>query len=50
MEYQLVIYKEQIYCLTRLGFGLNVAPNIMSEILKAVLKKEEAWKRAQIPI
>ncbi|XP_068237273.1 uncharacterized protein [Palaemon carinicauda] len=33
--YQLVNYKRQTFCLTRLGFGLNSAPQIMSRILKA---------------
>ena len=37
-KYQLVRYKEQTYCLIRLGFALNVALKIMSAILKAVLK------------
>ena len=44
--YQLVGYKDQIYCLTRLGFGLNCAPRIMSKILKTVLKKDEQIYRA----
>ena len=36
-KYQLVKYKGQTFCLTRLGFGLNSAPRIMSKILKTVL-------------
>ena len=36
-KYQLVKYKGTVYCLTRLGFGLNSAPRIMSKILKTVL-------------
>ena len=32
---------EQTYCLTQLGFGLNVAPKILSAILKAVLKQKD---------
>ena len=28
-QYQLVSYKGKIYCLTWLGFGLNVAPKII---------------------
>ena len=38
-KYQLVRYKGQTYCLTRLGFGLCSAPRIMSIILKHVLAK-----------
>ena len=36
-KHQLVCYKGKTYCLTRLGFGLNSAPRIMSKILKTVL-------------
>ena len=36
-QYQLVRYKDKLYCLTRLGFGLCSAPKIMSAILKYVL-------------
>ncbi|XP_065645530.1 uncharacterized protein LOC136076000 [Hydra vulgaris] len=36
-KYQVVEYEGQRYCLTRLGFGLNVAPRIMTKILKKVL-------------
>ena len=38
--YQTVMFKGTRYCLTRLGFGLNVAPLIMSGILTAVFAKE----------
>ena len=40
-KYQLVNYKNKTYCLTRLGFGLNSAPRIMSMILKTVLKQSQ---------
>ena len=40
-KYQLVRYKGRLYCLTRLGFGLNSAPRIMSKILKMVLSKSK---------
>ena len=40
-RYQLVRYKGRCYCLTRLGFGLNCAPRIMSKILKTVLAKSK---------
>ena len=38
-QYQLVRYKGETYCLTRLGFGLSSAPHIMARILKYVLAK-----------
>lgn len=44
--YQLVNYKGQTFCLTKLGFGLNSAPRIMSKILKTVLSKDDKIKRA----
>ena len=44
--YQLVEYKDKIYCLTRSGFGVCCAPRIMSKILKTVLKKDEHIYRA----
>ena len=45
-QYQLVKYKGQLYCLTRLGFGLSSAPKIMTAILKTVLKKDVEVERA----
>lgn len=45
-KYQLVKYKDRMYCLTRLGFGLNSAPRIMSKILKTVLSKSKKIKAA----
>ena len=45
-RYQLVKYKARVYCLTRLGFGLNSTPNIMTAVLKNVLAKDEAVKSA----
>ena len=45
-QYQLVSYKGKTYCLTQLGFGLNVAPKIMAAMLKTVLKKESKTKEA----
>uniref|UniRef100_A0A5S6Q3K8 Integrase catalytic domain-containing protein n=1 Tax=Trichuris muris TaxID=70415 RepID=A0A5S6Q3K8_TRIMR len=35
--YQTVIIKGRRYCLTRLGFGLNVAPTIMQAVVERVL-------------
>ena len=45
-KYQLVKYKGKTYCLTRLGFGLNCAPRIMTSILKTVLGKSERVEQA----
>ena len=44
--YQLVEYKDNIYCLTRLGIGVNCALRIMSKILKTVLERDEQIYRA----
>ncbi|KAK4322347.1 hypothetical protein Pmani_006904 [Petrolisthes manimaculis] len=40
--YQTVVFKGRRYCLTRLGFGLNVAPLIMKAVLKCVLSQDPA--------
>ena len=40
------IYKGRTYGLTRLGFGLNVAPKIMAVILKSVLDEDEQVREA----
>ena len=40
-QYQLVRYRGETYCLTRLGFGLSSAPRIMARILKYVLAKSD---------
>lgn len=45
-QYQLVNYKGKTFCLTRLGFGLNCAPRIMSKILKHVLGMDGRIKEA----
>lgn len=44
-KHQQVKYKGQVYCLTRLGFGLNVAPKIMSKILRTVLQRDKEIRR-----
>ena len=46
MVVSIVKYKDQIYCLTRLRFGLSSTPKIMTAVLKTVLTKEDAVKRA----
>ena len=45
-SYQTVIFRGQRYCLTRLGFGLNVAPSVMKSVLTAVLAQDETVDRA----
>ena len=40
-KHQLVKYKGRVFCLTRLGFGLNSAPRIMSKFFKTVLAKDK---------
>ena len=42
--FQTVMFAGKRYCLTRLGFGLNVAPQIMKAIIDAVLSQEEKVK------
>ena len=42
--FQIVMFAGKRFCLTRLGFGLNVAPQIMKEIINAVLSQEEKVK------
>ena len=39
--YQTVKFGGQHYCLTRLGFGLNVAPLVMKAVLNKVLEQDE---------
>ena len=41
-----MIFRGQRYCLTRLGFGLNVAPSVMKAVLTAVLPQDETVDRA----
>uniref|UniRef100_A0A5S6QAF9 Reverse transcriptase domain-containing protein n=1 Tax=Trichuris muris TaxID=70415 RepID=A0A5S6QAF9_TRIMR len=43
--FQTVMYRGRIYCLTRLGFGLNVAPLVMKVVLNRVLSQDEAVKK-----
>ena len=44
--YQGVWWNGQMHVLTRLGFGLNVAPKIMTAIVEAVLAKDEQVAQA----
>ena len=43
--YQTVVFKGQRYCLTRLGFGLNVAPLVMKAILTCVLAQDPVVRK-----
>jgi hypothetical protein len=43
--YQLVRHEGKVYSLTRLGFGLNCAPRIMTKILKYVLSLDDRVSR-----
>ena len=38
--FQTVMVKGQRYCLTRMGFGLNIAPSIMQAIMQTVLSND----------
>ena len=44
--FQTVVLKGRRYCLTRLGFGLNVAPMIMRAIVNAVMSQDKLIKDA----
>ena len=44
--FQMVMIKRKRYCLTCLGFGLNVAPLIMTAIIKTVLMHDESTVKA----
>lgn len=44
-KHQLVKFKGKTYCLTRLGFGLNCAPRIMTKVLKTILGLREDIQR-----
>ena len=44
--FQTVIFRGQHFCLTRLGFGLNVAPLIMKSVIDAIVSQDHTIKRA----
>ena len=44
--YQTVLIRGRRYCLTRMGFGLNVAPSIMRTIVDAVLSRDDRTRQA----
>ncbi|KFD62504.1 hypothetical protein M514_25354 [Trichuris suis] len=43
--YQTVMFRKRRYCLTRLSFGLNVAPLIMKAVLNCVLSQDSEVER-----
>ena len=44
--FQTVIFRSQRFCLTRLGFGLNVAPFIMKSVIDAIVSQDHMIKSA----
>ena len=44
--FQMVKIKGQRYCVTRLGFRINVAPQIMWSVVKAVIRQDETVSSA----
>lgn len=47
--FQTVMFRGKRYCLTRLGFGINVAPAVMKAVLTTVLKEDKDVQRAASP-
>ncbi|XP_043215697.1 uncharacterized protein LOC122378555 [Amphibalanus amphitrite] len=47
--YQTVIIRGERFCLTRLGFGLNVAPAVMKAVVRLVMAQDAAVERAVCP-
>ncbi len=45
-SYQTVVFHGVRYCLTRLGFGLNIAPLVLKKVLSHVLSWDETIDRA----
>ena len=46
MKHQVVRHKGKHYYLTKMGYGLNCAPKIMSRILEKVMSLDEMIKKA----
>ena len=46
---QTVVFRGQRYCLTRLGFGLNIAPLVLKNVLGTVLSWNERIEQATSP-
>lgn len=47
--FQTVMFRGERFCLTRLGFGLNVAPLVMKSVLNVVLSQSKDVLRATSP-
>ena len=47
--FQTVVVRGQRYCLTRLGFGLSVAPQVMKAVVRAVLEQDASVGQAVLP-
>ena len=47
--FQTVVVRGQRYCLTRLGFGLSVSPQVMKAVVRAVLEQDPSVERAVLP-
>jgi len=45
LKFQAVRYKGKLFVMTRMGFGLNVAPKIMSKVLGRVLSMDSAIQK-----
>ena len=48
--FQAVIFRGQRFCLTQLGFGLNVAPLIMKSVIDAIVSQDHTIKKCHISI
>lgn len=46
---QTVVFRGQRYCLTRMGFGLSIAPLVLKKVLSTLLSLDEKIDRATSP-
>ncbi|XP_045108000.1 uncharacterized protein LOC123502800 [Portunus trituberculatus] len=47
--FQTVMVRGRRYCLTRLGFGLNIAPQVMKAVVKTILAQDSKIEQAVLP-
>ncbi|XP_045101484.1 uncharacterized protein LOC123498445 [Portunus trituberculatus] len=47
--FQTVMVRGWRYCLTRLGFGLNIAPQVMKAVVKTILAQDSKIEQAVLP-
>ncbi len=47
--FQTMMVRGRRYCLTRLGFGLNITPLVMKVVVKTILTQDSVIKRAVLP-